>query len=49
MVVQGGGPGAGTVGAGAVGARRHDQVRPESDGRLQFADTSEEYRTVRGV
>jgi len=31
-VVQRGGPGAGAVGAGAVDARRHDQVRPESDG-----------------
>lgn len=48
-VVQRGGPGAGAVGAGAVDARRHDQVRPESDGWLQSADTPEEHRTVRGV
>jgi len=48
-VVQRGGPGAGAISAGAVDARRHDKVRPESDGRLQPADTPEEHRTVRGV
>lgn len=49
-VVQRGGPGAdGAVGAGAVDAGRHDQVRSESDGWLQSADTLEEHRTVRGV
>lgn len=44
------GPGAlGALGARGDGARRHDQVRPEPDGRLQSADTPEEHRTVRGV
>jgi len=48
-VVHRGGPGAGAVGTGDFDARRHDQVRPEPDGRLQSADTPEEHRTVRGV
>jgi len=43
------GPGASAVRTGAVGARRHYQVRPEPDRRLQSADTSEEHRIVRGV
>lgn len=38
----------GGVGSDAS-ARRHDQVRPEPDGRLQPADSPEEHRTVRGV